>query len=151
MRNKYIDKKYIESLLRANGIKPPTSDEKIKSVLISAHFNNDEIDTALLVLKENDVDHTTHVDTLHKVFRSNDRLNSSEINELLGITVEIDELQEDEKFRRDSIHVMRMQTMLSLFLALVLAVLLIWVVMYRDKTGVFHPSKSNAINAIGLF
>ena len=82
-----IEKQHIEAFLKANGVKPTASDEEIRSVLISARWEHQEIDTALIVLKENIVSHETHVDTLHKVFNSDNRLDSAEISALLGIEV----------------------------------------------------------------
>jgi hypothetical protein len=88
-REYMIEKQHIESFLKANGVKPTASDEEIRSVLISARWENKEIDTALIVLKENLISHETHVDTLHKVFNTDSRLNSAEISALLGIHVTI--------------------------------------------------------------
>jgi hypothetical protein len=82
-----IEKQHIEAFLKANGVKPTASDEEIRSVLISARWEHQEIDTALIVLKENIVSHETHVDTLHKVFNSDNRLDAAEISALLGIEV----------------------------------------------------------------
>jgi len=84
-----IEKKHLESFLKANGIAPTASDEEIRSVLISARWDHSEIDTALIVLRENMSNHETHVDTIHKVFNTDSRLNAAEINSLLGIKVSL--------------------------------------------------------------
>ncbi len=84
-----IEKQHVESFLKANGVKPTASDEEIRSILISARWEHTEIDTALIVLKENVLSHETHVDTLHKVFNTDNRLNAAEISALLGINVTI--------------------------------------------------------------
>ena len=82
-----IEKRNVEAFLKVNGIPPTAKDEEIRSVLLSARWNNNEVDTALMVLKENVKNNETHVDTLHKVFNSDDRLSSAEISKLLGIDV----------------------------------------------------------------
>ena len=84
-----IEKRSIETFLKVNGIPPTAKDEEIRSVLISARWNKNEVDTALLVLRENIVSNETHVDTLHTVFNSDDRLNAEEISALLGIDVQL--------------------------------------------------------------
>ncbi|MFM2424279.1 MAG: hypothetical protein RLZZ70_670 [Candidatus Parcubacteria bacterium] len=82
-----LTRQSIESLLKANGIPPTAPDEEIRSVLISARFAENDVDTALLVLKENKVTSQAHVDTLHKVFHSDERLSPADISSLLGIEV----------------------------------------------------------------
>jgi hypothetical protein len=84
-----IEKKNIEAFLKVNGIPPTARDEEIRSVLLSARWNHNEVDTALMVLKENVKSNQTHVDTLHKVFNTDDRLSSAEISNLLGIDVHL--------------------------------------------------------------
>jgi len=76
---------HIEKMLRVNGIEPTASDEVIKSVLLSAQWHEDDVEAAILVLRENINDHQTRVDSLHKVFRSDDRLRPETISSLLGI------------------------------------------------------------------
>jgi len=87
-----LQKKQIETILKINGVNPTAPDEEIRSVLLSARYNDDEIDTAIMVLRENVNTKESHVDGLHKVFRTNETLKSQEISSLLGIDVEIDDL-----------------------------------------------------------
>ena len=84
-----IDKRSIEAFLRVNGIPPTAQDEEIRSVLLSAKWNENEVDTALVVLKENLTNQETHVDTLHKVFNSellmleeNDNITAKDIEKI---------------------------------------------------------------------
>jgi len=84
-----LERANIERLLRLNGVGPSAADEEIKSVLISARWHENDIETALLVLKENTKSHETRVDTLHKVFRSDDSLHPQTISALLGIDVDV--------------------------------------------------------------
>ena len=48
-----ITREQIESILRVNGEEPLAPDEKIRSILLSAKFNEDEVDAALMILKQN--------------------------------------------------------------------------------------------------
>ena len=57
-----IEKRSVEAFLKVNGIPATAKDEEIRSVLLSARWNNNEVDTALMVLKENVLSNETHVD-----------------------------------------------------------------------------------------
>lgn len=131
-----IEKRSIETFLRVNGIPPTAKDEEIRSVLISARWNANEVDTALMVLKENTNSQETHVDTLHKVFNTDSRLNSAEISLLLGIDVQLsNEDVGDLEFKRkrlDHIH-----TIVTIILALVIAFGVTMYLMREEQVGYF--------------
>ena len=134
-----IEKRNVEAFLRVNGIPPTAKDEEIRSVLLSARWNNNEVDTALMVLKENVNSNETHVDTLHKVFNSDDRLSASEITKLLGIDVNLsdgDVVDLDKK--REFFG--KIATVLTFILSIVIAVTSIAYLMYKEKAGVFHEN-----------
>lgn len=126
-----IEKQNIEAFLKANGVKPTASDEEIRSVLISARWEHEEIDTALIVLKENINSHETHIDTLHKVFNSDSRLNAAEINALLGIKVSLSEYDVVTSVSEKRRHVERRNIMLSFALSIVIAVSSVSYVIYK--------------------
>ena len=63
-----IERKHIEQLLKLNGLAPTSHDEEIKSVLLSARYKEDEVDTAILILRENKQSHKTKVDGHTKFF-----------------------------------------------------------------------------------
>ena len=86
-----IKKEHIENILKLNGLDVSAKDEEIKSILLSARYDHNEVDAALMVLRENKTTKKTRVDGLHKVFRTNESLSSAEINELLGINVCLEE------------------------------------------------------------
>lgn len=134
-----IDKIQVENFLKANGIPPTAKDEEIRSMLLSARWNNNEVDTALMVLKENRKSKATHIDTLHKVFQTDERLSPAEISALLGIDVNItsDDVNDIQDKR---IQAQKMQVGLALFLSVVIAVASVMYVMYREKAGFFHQS-----------
>ncbi len=140
-----IEKKQVESILKANGIPPTAPDEEIRSILISARWDNNDVDTALMVLKENRDSKTTHVDTLHRVFHSDERLTPSDISSLLGVKVSLSEDDVDKiEVKRRKIE--RAQTLVALTLALSIVLLGLTYLMYVEQAGVFHGNSSQATN-----
>ncbi len=139
-----IEKKHIETILKANGIPPTAPDEEIRSVLISARWNNNDVDTALMVLKENRDSKATHVDTLHRVFHSDDRLTPSDISSLLGVKVSLkDEEVVDIEVKRRKIE--RTQTLIAIILALSIVLLGLTYLMYVEQAGLFHTTAKQAL------
>lgn len=134
-----VQKQDIEKILKINGVSPSANDEEIRSVLLSARYNNDEVDTAIMVLRENMKTHQTRVEGLHKVFRSDEALNASEISALLGIEVEVSDMPQQ---RRHSREMSTLQSALVVVMAVALSLLGIFGAMYYYKVGVFHPSTS---------
>jgi len=84
-----INKEVIEKILSINGVAPTAADEEIKEVLLSAKWNNEDVDTALYVLRENKSSHEQHVDTIEHVFRTDSPLHPDTISALLGVEVEV--------------------------------------------------------------
>lgn len=132
-----IQREHIESILKINGVAPGSPDEQIRSVLLSARYSKDEVDTAIMVLRENVVTNKTRVDGLHKIFRSSEALNSKEISQLLGIEVDItDRIAERNKANT----VTGVQFAFVWILSVLAAVLGVLTYMYLHKVGLFHPS-----------
>lgn len=137
-----IEKRNIEAFLKVNGIPPTAKDEEIRSVLLSARWNNNEVDTALMVLKENVLSNETHVDTLHKVFNSDDRLSSAEITKLLGIDVNLSDHNFSDKnpaFNQGINHT----SLITLILSVIIALSSIGYLMYKEQAGVFHDTNKS--------
>jgi len=139
-----IDKNQIENLLRANGIAPSAKDEEIRSLLLSAKWTENDVDTALMVLKENTTTKITHIDTLHKVFHSDQRLSPTEITDLLGISTTLNDFDLKESQNNQSKH-QTLSVMIAVILSLLIAVTSIGYVMYKEKAGFFHEG-FNSIN-----
>lgn len=133
-----IDRNHIERILRLNGLNPTAADEEIRSVLISAKWHKDDVETALTVLRENMTTHKSHVDTLQNVFLSDKRLSPEAIQSLLGITVEASS-RELQSFRESRRHMSLWQAFSIMFYATVLALTFILVIMYVQHFGIFHP------------
>jgi hypothetical protein len=133
-----MKREQIESVLKVNGVEATSPDEHIRSVLLSARYSKDEVDTAIMVLRENVKTNKTRVDGLHKVFRTNEGLRPDEISQLLGIDVDLNErvLYDDVDVK----HASRMQNLIIYFLSFALAVLGLAFYMYIYRVGIFHPS-----------
>jgi hypothetical protein len=129
----------IESLLKINGVEPTSPDEQIRSVLLSARYTKDEVDTAIMVLRENTKTNKTRVDGLHKIFRTNEGLRPEEISQLLGIEVELSERIEnnDAVDAKDFSH---LQNVIITALSFALAILGLAFYMYIFKVGLFYPN-----------
>jgi hypothetical protein len=138
-----IDKNQIENILRANGIAPSAKDDEIRSLLLSAKWTENDVDTALMVLKENKSTKVTHIDTLHKVFHSDQRLSPQEITDLLGIKTTLTDRDLKQPNAQTGNQVLNV--MIVVVLSLLIAVTSIGYVMYKEKAGFFHPGFS-AIN-----
>lgn len=132
-----INREQIEAILKINGVAPSSPDDQIRSVLLSARYSKDEVDTAIMVLREDVKTNEAHVDGLHKVFRTNDALKSEEISRLLGIDVTLeDEVVPQSRHRTMS----TMQHVLVWTLSVVVAIMGVLFYMYLHRVGIFHPS-----------
>ena len=133
-------KEHIEKMLRLNGVSLDDPDDVIKSVLISAQWHEDDVEAAVLVLRENKDSHETHVDSLHKVFRSDERLRPETISSLLGI--EMDLSSKDIEVRRKRVHqpLMPSQVLVMAVISLVLSLIFVFAAMWYLETGLFHQT-----------
>lgn len=133
-----IDRRHIEQILRLNGLEPTSAAEEIRSVLISARWRKEDVETAITVLRENVNTHKSRVDTLHDVFLTDKRLSPEAIHSLLGIDVEVNASElETLRQSRDNAY---MWQMASIFMIAVLAASgFILFMMYSQKIGFFHP------------
>ena len=136
-----MQKTDIEKILRINGVSTAAPDEEIRSVLLSARYKNDEVDTAIMVLRENTKTHQTRVDGLHKVFRSDEALNPSEISALLGINVEVDDVIVQRRRNREMSFI---QIVFVSVFATALALAGIMFAMYINEVGPFHRASAAA-------
>ena len=133
-----IDRQHIEQILKINGMSSAEPDETIRSVLLSARYNKDEIDTALMVLREDAETKRVRVEGLHKVFRTDDSLQPQEISQLLGIEVDANKFMPkvSEAPKRVGLPTFFAVWVFSVLFA-VMGVLLF---MHMNSIGIFHPS-----------
>lgn len=124
-------------LLRVNGLSAESTDEEIRSVLISASFNETDIEQALFFLR-NDSVKTSNLEGLNKIFRTSTTLDSAEISKLLGIEVELnDESVQKQKASSESL----MQDFVVIFLACIIALSGVLLVMFIYEVGIFYTPK----------
>lgn len=135
-----IDRAYLKTFLEINNISPAASDEEIKSVLVSAHWHEDDVDTTLTILRENPNDKKQYTDTIHKVFRNDDRLNPESISALLGIDVQLDSAQLAEQRRRARGDLSMRSMMFLLLISSLLSLLCVLATMWHLEIGLFYYS-----------
>ena len=135
-----FERQQIEKLLTIHGTNPTAPDEEIRAVLISAQWNHNDIDAAIYVLRENPNMHNTHRDALHKVYRTDERLQPETIKALLGIDLEItsEELLLNRIRARGKVSVG--QFLNIAFVSILLAVVFITFIMWVLKVGMFHQT-----------
>ena len=132
-----FEREHIEKFLKLNGVEPSAPDDEIKSVLISARWHENDVETALLVLRENPQSHETHVDTLRRVFRSDEHLKPETISALLGVDVNIPSDNIDH--RRFSRGTMSARQMMQIGLvSLSVSVIFVIASMWYLQMGIFH-------------
>lgn len=138
-----VKRNQIEAILKMNGVEPTSPDEIIRSVLLSARYSENEVDTALMVLRENIKTNKTRVDGLHKVFRTDEGLKPDEIAQLLGIEVNVSERIEydDEKDGSDFTFT-KSQKITILVIAFTVTIVGFMMYMYIFKIGYFYQSLS---------
>lgn len=135
-----ISRNQIESILKLNGVEPQSPDDVIRSVLMSARYDENEINTALMVLRKNTKTNKTRIDGLHKVFRTDESLRPQEISLLLGVELEMtEEIKPGAHLRKFSTGNYLAIIILSIALALLSAIFL----MYIQDAGPFHHSMVN--------
>ncbi len=135
-----IKREHIERLLALNGITPSASDDEIKSLLLSARWKQDDVEAAVIVLRENKTTHEKHVDSLHKVFQSDDRLRPDVVASLLGVHMDVGaaDLRRAKKRKRGSVS-LQQGASIALF-AIVLATGFVLFSMWHLEVGIFHQT-----------
>lgn len=133
-----IDKNHVEELLRLNGVKPTAPDEEIKSVLISARWHEQDVETALLVLRENKQNHQTRVERLNKVFTSDDKLQPELISSLLGVDVDLSHVHKPGINHRPRRTLSLSQGIQIGLLSMVLSLSFVLGAMWYLDMGIFH-------------
>ena len=136
-----IDIQQIETLLRIQGISATSPVEEIRSALFSAQYSASEVESALMVLRENVGDNTSRLEGLHKIYRTDVSLRPKEITALLGVNFELSD--SDIKVHRAR-GLSGAQNFLVLAVALGLALTGVIYAMYVNQAGPFHPSAVSA-------
>jgi phosphoserine aminotransferase len=133
-----INRAQIEQLLKMNGVPVTAPDEEIKAVLLHASWHEKDVNTALLVLRENKTSHESHVDSLHKIFKSDSKLTAEAISNLLGIDVDVSNVQLNTKGRRVHKGMSFFQGLSIAFFSVFIAGTLVVGSMWYLQIGMFH-------------
>lgn len=83
-----IKKNAVERILSINGVATSAPDVEIKEMLLSAKWNEDDVETALIVLRENTENHEQRVDSIENVFQNDGPLHPDTISSMLGVDVD---------------------------------------------------------------
>lgn len=131
-----LQKNHIEKFLQLNGLAPDSPDDEIRSLLISARWHENDIDAALVVLRENPKNQLPYVKAVHKTFRGNQKLSPDAINSLLGLSVEVKEIATDHHVKLQGRY--RMQVLSIIVLSIIAAAAVLVAAMWFMEAGIFH-------------
>ncbi len=132
-----LEKRHLEAILRINGMNANSTVDEIREVLKSARYNDDEINSAIAVLKETTPAGKVVSDGLHKVLRSNESLKPSEISELLAIDVPIDRLRPGGMSRATDLN----EPIVFAFTTVVITTVGLLVAMYAYDIDILHVAE----------
>jgi hypothetical protein len=130
-----ISKEAVECYLRANDVQPSAPDDEIKEILLRAKWDKRDVDTALTVLRENAETKETHIDTLHRVFHSDERLEAETVSALLGIHVDVSEIEAHVQQRNSVVSASIIAVLLT---SVSLTIVFVGVTMWLLKMGPFY-------------
>jgi len=132
-----IDRSYIERILKLNGLGPDAPDEEIKSLLVSASWHEKDVETALVVLRE-DSDSNQHIKSVHQVLNTEDKINYLDLQSLLGINVDVKSTP--YVVVRNQTQALKAQIFSILVIATIISLLSLIGVMWFFKIGFFYDS-----------
>lgn len=133
-----IDRRHVEQILKLNGLAETAQDEEIRSVLISARWNKEDVETAITVLRENKKTHESRVDKLHDIFLADRTLSPEAIHSLLGIDVEVN-TSEVDIMRNRRRNTYRWQIISIFLFSILIGAGTMIAMMYWQQSGIFHP------------
>ena len=140
------DRAFINNFLKINGVSADATDDQVEGVLKDARWTDDEIKTALTILR-GDVDDSGIVAvTKHDaaLFRPDIDISSRQLSRLLGVDVIVDpslihhthKKRRRESFIKDDLAIWTIIVLLSIILALVIA----WLLMFSMKIGPYRDA-----------
>ncbi len=132
-----LDRTQIEHFLQLNDISPTAPDEEIKSILISASWQEEDVNTAIMILREGPPGQEPRVDSFHRVFHSDDRLKPEAVSALLGIEMSVS--SDDIALRRAAKRGLTAVEVVRLIgISVTLSALSIVFAMWYFEVGFFH-------------
>ncbi len=138
----HVDKGLIESILKANNVSMESDDDEIKSLLFSARWHEDDVDTALFVLRNDKVQNKQRIDAVYdEDFRLQDRMRPETISALLGIDVSDYDLDRKEFGRGENVGTMGLMGMVFVMsAAIIFSGLVLLLFMFVFKIGIFSSA-----------
>ena len=97
---------------------------------------SNDVETALIVLREDKVKQTQHIDTVHQIFNTSDKIDPSTLNAILGIDIEINNIT--EKHSKDLDRAYRRQIFSLIVVSVVGALFFLLVAMWIMEFGIFY-------------
>ncbi len=134
-----ITKEVLEKILVEQGVSPTADDEEIKSALLKANWKNGDVQSALVVWRENIKTHEKRVDAVQNLFRGKAKLSPSDINELLGIEMDIPPKSLTVTRARGNRHISYGIILEICVVSFILSVIFMFAAMWFFKIGFFHP------------
>lgn len=135
-----ISKEHLERFLKANGIEPSAADGDIKSILLAARWNKDDVETAIAILRENPETNKQHIESMNKLFRTDERLKPETISALLGVDVDLIDEDIADRLRRRKPALSLPTFMIMVGIAIIIGMLSLLASMYHMKVGPFHQT-----------
>lgn len=132
-----FEKQQVERILATHGLSPTSPDDDIRSLLMRIEWHKDDIEAALIVLRENTETNETYMDSLHQVFRRDERLHPETIKSLLGIDVTINALETSERKRKKIVGYSWGQVLNLVVTSLILALVMVIFGMWYMNFGIF--------------
>jgi hypothetical protein len=132
-----IDRTHIESILKLNGLGPDAPDEEIKSLLVSASWHEKDVETALVVLRE-DSHSNQHIKSVHQVLNTDDKLNSLDLQSMLGIDIEVKSAP--SMIIKSQNQALKAQIFSIVVVAVMISILALMGIMWFLKIGLFYAN-----------
>jgi hypothetical protein len=131
-----VDKKHIEDFLKINGLSSSAEDEEIRSLLVSARWHEEDVEAALVVLRENSQTHAQRIDSVHKVFNSDTKIQPETLSSLLGIDVQVESVITEHKNALERRY--RYQIISISIISFLGSIIFLTFLMWYMKVGIFH-------------
>ena len=108
-----IDRTHIEKILKLNGLGPESPDEEIKQLLISARWHENDVETALVILRKNPHENTHKIGGVQDVLRTEAKIAPETLNALLGIDVEVNKVTEHHHAALERVYYKQILTLVA--------------------------------------
>jgi hypothetical protein len=136
-----FDRIHIERVLKINGVDVTASDEEVRAVLLGARYSEQEVETAIAVLRSSTESGVKGTESLNKLIRTDSSLNAKEISKLLGIDIALPHASSrSTKTSERSMSIGHHVVIWSL--AIIITILGIGLSMYALEFGFFHPASA---------